>query len=130
MKRILFVVLAGVLMVPGAWAYSPGEQAGVEAGGIAEAGGINACPVAGNPVPHSGLQRMAMDPGALSTAKYPMSPVASCGTPPDRLAQIPMSRICRNGPNWCVWNLPRPIGEACCCYTPQGVVMFCGLVSY
>ena len=28
MKRILFVVLAGVLMVPGAWAYSLGERAG------------------------------------------------------------------------------------------------------
>ena len=124
MKRILFVVLAGVLMVPGAWAYSPGERAGVEAGGIAEAGGINACPVVGNPVPHSGLQRMATDPGALSTAKLPMSPVASCGTPPDRLAQVVYGGVCRLNYWFCYLAVPLPLGVACCC--PAG---FCGVVT-
>ena len=127
MKRILFVVLAGALMVPGAWAYSPGERAG------AEAGGINACPVVGGPVLPGELQRMATDTGPLSTAKYPMSPVASCGTPPDRLAQIAVSPICRShsgtGPLTCIWSLPRPIGEACCCYYNNGVLWFCGAVS-
>ena len=123
MKPILLVVLAGVLMVPGAWAYSPGERAGVEAGGIAEAGGINACPVVGNPVPHSGLQRIAADTGSLSTVEYPRSPVASCGTSPDRLVQI-MGFFCRYGAYFCPLAVPLPVGTACCC--PQG---FCGIAS-
>ena len=128
MKRILFVVLAGVLMVPGAWAYSPGERAGVEAG----AGGINACPVVGGPVLPGELQRMATDTGPLSTAKYPMSlaPVASCGTPPDRLAQIAVSHICRSnggtGPFMCTRVFARPVGEPCCCYDAYGNIWFCG----
>ena len=126
MKRILFVVLAGVLMVPGAWAYSPGERAGVEAGGI------NACPVVGNPAPHSGLQRMAMDPGALSTAKYPMSPVASCGTPPDLLVQVPMGKVCQGLYPHQVWVLVlfQPVGSGCCCQDAYGNVFFCGVISH
>lgn len=120
MKRILFVVLAGALMVPGAWAFSPGERAG------AEAGGIKACPVVGSPVPHGELQRMATDTGSLSTAKYPMSPVASCGSSSDLLAQYPTSVICRRGEFFCTRVFARPIGEPCCCYDVYGNVWFCG----
>ena len=128
MKPILLVVLAGVLMVPGAWAYSPGERAGVEAGGIAEAGGINACPVVGNPVPHSGLQRIATDAGSLSTVEYPRSPVASCGqaaqSAPALLAQ--QFGVCRasNG-QYCLLAFPHYQGQPCCCFV-NGVAWMCG----
>ena len=121
MNRFLSVVMLSILMVSGAQAYPAGERAGDNADGI------TACPVVEEAAPHSALQRWGAGAGTLQP-QYPMSPVATCGQPPDVLAQVPMGTYCRNGGWWCRMTHPpmRPIGEDCCCVNP---VQFCGWVS-
>lgn len=130
-KRILSVVMLGLLMIPGAMAaYPAGEQP--EAGAGDNPDGMIACPVVGEPDTHSALQRLATEPLQLQP-QPPMSPVTSCGQPPDVLAQYPpMGNICRfigmdGGEYWCALRRMRPLGANCCCYGNAGRI--CGWVS-
>ena len=119
MKRILSVVLLGLLTMPVAWAYPAGESGG---GGTPD--GMTACPVEGKIDPHSAFSRLATEHGQLQT-RYPMTPVASCGQPaPGLQAQIPMGLICRWGPYFCYLIEPLPVGTSCCCDAG-----FCGAVT-